>query len=377
MSELITISHPERLLSRDLLKKEGGFLWWYLDLVNDQGDGAVLIWSWGLPFLPGIASGARKGEPVKPEERPSLTIAIYKSFKLECYTLQEYEPSDTSWKTHQYQSDPNAQTWIFGENQMRVWRVDNNVMVEADIHEKIPGSMHKLVGHIKLKGIARTQGPELARGHDPAHDWTPLMGPASGQLDLYHGAVEYHIQGRGYHDRNGGENPLHELGFKRWIWGRIPGQDREYIYYILWPHDHAKPRCVGMEILDDGTTILHEDLEVRQHDRKRELAGMWWHKSLELFSDGEKWGEITVQSIVDNGPFYLRFFIKAKFHNVSYTGIAEACDPRRVDLPQHRPLVQMRVGKPEQDSIWRPLFTGPRQGRVERLISQFLPGNAP
>ena len=29
-----------------------GFAWWYLDVVDAEGTGLVLIWSFGLPFLP-------------------------------------------------------------------------------------------------------------------------------------------------------------------------------------------------------------------------------------------------------------------------------------------------------------------------------------
>ena len=29
----------------------GGFCWWYVDLVDERGDGAVLIWGFALPFL--------------------------------------------------------------------------------------------------------------------------------------------------------------------------------------------------------------------------------------------------------------------------------------------------------------------------------------
>ena len=36
-----------------MLETPGSLVWWYVDLVDDHGNGAVCIWSFGLPFLPG------------------------------------------------------------------------------------------------------------------------------------------------------------------------------------------------------------------------------------------------------------------------------------------------------------------------------------
>lgn len=382
--ELISITPPDKPLDAGLLERPGAFLWWYLDLLDEHGNGAVLIWSWGLPFLPGIASAARREILTTPRTRPSLTIAIYEDFELECYTLQEYDEELASWEFETYQGDARAQRWQFGESTIRVWRTGldvprgaERVHVEVDLQERVPGSLHKLVGHVRVEGVARATRPEdeAARHEEHDHDWSPLLGPARGELDIYHGTRRYVIEGRAYHDRNGAPKPLHELGFERWIWGRIPAEDRELIYYVLWPSIEGAPRCVAMEILSSGQTIVHEDVSVRLSGERRELAGMTWAQHTDVFVKGKRWCSVETRAIVDNGPFYLRFFIDAVHEHGASVGYGEACTPSRIDLEHHRPLVQMRVGQPSGDSIWRPLFTGPRQGRVERLFTQFLPGN--
>lgn len=384
---LISITHPDRPLDEALLDRPGAFLWWYLDLLDDRGNGAVLIWSWGLPFLPGLASAARKERRTTPRSRPSLTISVYQDFELECYTLQEYDEEQAIWCTEKHEGDERAQRWQFGENVIRVWRTGldvprgaERVHIEVDVQERVPGSLHKLIGHVRAEGVARTpscsmDAPEDEAGHE--HDWSPLLGPAHGSIDLYHGQTHYAVQGRAYHDRNGAPKPLHDLGFEHWIWGRIPAADRELIYYVLWPSAGGAPQCVAMEILSNGESIIHEDVSVRAGKEKRALAGMRLSQHVDLFVGGARWCSIDVQSVVDDGPFYLRFFIMAKHERGRSLGYGEACTPARIDLDHHRPLVQMRVGQAKQsDSIWRPLFTGPRQGRVERLFTQFLPGNA-
>ena len=53
---MLSLTSPDTPLDRTLLDVAGGFAWWYLDLVDERGDGLVLIWSFGLPFLPGYAA---------------------------------------------------------------------------------------------------------------------------------------------------------------------------------------------------------------------------------------------------------------------------------------------------------------------------------
>jgi hypothetical protein len=54
-------------------------------------------------------------------------------------------------------------------------------------------------------------------------------------------------------------------------------------------------------------------------------------------------------------------------------GWSELCRPDRVDLAPHRPFVKMRVHRAAgPNSIWLPLFTGPRSGRVSRLVRQLI-----
>ena len=46
-----------------------------------------------------------------------------------------------------------------------------------------------------------------------------------------------------------------------------------------------------------------------------------------------------------------------------------------IDLDWQRPLVRMRVQRADgRNSMWLPLFTGPKPGRVQRLLRQFVGG---
>ena len=75
---MISLRFDPRFPAPEALTAPGGFVWWYLDLTDGAGNGVVLIWSFGLPFLPGYADAARKGQGQSPASRPSLNVAVYK-----------------------------------------------------------------------------------------------------------------------------------------------------------------------------------------------------------------------------------------------------------------------------------------------------------
>ncbi|MGM0558735.1 MAG: hypothetical protein ACQEVA_20280 [Myxococcota bacterium] len=370
-TSLISISPPDQPLHRDLLDAPGGFAWWYADMVDERGNGLVLIWSFGLPFLPGYADSARRGKAQRPGDRPSLNLSTYREGELDFYLLQEFDPADVTWAE-------DGETWSFGDNRLTSRIEDGKRIMRAELSTDIPGTDGVLEGTIEIAGTPRQPfGGETRIEGLPEHDWTPLTVLADGRAELaFPDGTDWQCEGRAYHDRNGGDVPLHDVGIDHWIWGRAPLEDRELIYYLLWPAPDAAPVALGMEIGTNGETTVHEQLEVDRGSASRNMGGLRWWRDLELCLGGELWLRVTHQWVVDSGPFYMRYLTRASApdgHTV--TGVGELCEPDRIDLGRHRPLVRMRVHHPQgQNSMWLPLFSGPRQGRVSRLLKSFLPG---
>jgi hypothetical protein len=375
-SSLISLSPPTRRLDRALLEAPGGFLWWYVDLVEPDGNGLVLIWSYGLPFLPGYAQAARDGRAPEPGQRPSVNLSIYKDGALDFYLLQELEPDQAVWSSAE-------DTWRFGDCRMRRQIVDDRVELDIDIDCPIGGADDRLIGRIELDGVHREPCTTHDRLDDGApaehlghHDWTPITGPARGVAELTHGDQRWQIEGRAYHDRNGGSIPQHDLGIDHWIWGRVPLADRELIYYLLWTERDGAPDCFGLSIDDDGRTQLIDDLQVERGRAHRNLGGLRWWPQLEISCAGQPWLSVRHRDVVDSGPFYMRYLTEVTVPgNQPVRGFGELCEPARVDLARHRPLVRMRTHDlGGRNSIWLPLFTGPKTGRVRRLIGSWLGG---
>ena len=364
---MIDIGSTSAAVSPDLLSAPGGFVWWYADLVAPGGDGAVLIWSYGLPFLPGYADAARRGAPQLPFQRPSLNLAVYRRGAPAFYLLQEYPAEAPPGR-------PLGDEQRIGRSTF--WRTvhGGRCTLGAALDCELPGTRARLTGSLHVEGTARLAD----RPSDLAapHLWTPLTGPAAGTLRLeLDGRRLVEVAGRAYHDRNAGRVPLHGLGIDRWMWGRVPLADRELVYYLTWPASGGRPIHFGAEIGADGR-MTRTELDVELGRERRTFGGLSRPERIVLSASGRPWMEVVHTRVVDAGPFYLRMLSEARTAaGETAEGWSELCRPDRVDLAPHRPFVRMRVHRVDgPNSIWLPLFTGPRSGRVARLFRHMLAG---
>jgi len=361
VAQMMSFSSPDHRLDSEYFNSPGGFAWWYTDLVNERGDGAVIIWSWGLPFLPGYANAERSGKAELPSSRPSISVAIYSKGKPAFYLLQEFTAQDASW-------DQDGQ-WQFGRSTFTTKVVDGVRTLHGSLDLDIPGTNERLQGEYRLTAPARKELGTESR--DPTHDWSPLSGPAQASLQATIGDEEVRIDGRGYFDRNGGTRALHRLGIKDWLWGRVPLADRERIYYVLWG-ESGKIESHGLDILEDGSTITYP-LEATVHRAKWSYTGVSYPTGLSLSSGGKPWLEVKHHHTVDEGPFYLRWIVSAETDGQRAKGIGEFVVPDNIDQDLMRPLVRMRVHDLKgPNSMWLPLFAGPAKGRVKRLVRSLV-----
>lgn len=367
---LLTLTAPERPLDRALLDARGGFAWWYLDLLDSERSGVVMIWSFGLPFLPGYLSAARSGRPERPRDRPALNVVIYERGRPMLYLLEEHAPDEASWSL-------DGTRFRFGRSEIESSVVDGRRIVRAALDCTIPGSSERLRATIDVSGPARRMAGAEPRDVDARfHDWTPLTAVATGSATFTIGARRTaKVAGRAYHDRNGSHTALDQLGIAEWVWGRATLPDRELIWYLLWPaRSGAEATFLGIEMDHDGTTRLLDHLTVRASGERRARFGMRWWGHLELTHQGRPWLSVKQEAPVDDGPFYLRSFVQAASADGRIAiGTGEVCVPSRIDSPWHRPFVRMRVHRVgEENSRWLPLFAGPRDDRTQRLARTLL-----
>lgn len=355
----ISLFDPALPLDAHLGQAPGGFVWWYVDHVDAHGDGLVLIWSFGLPFLPGYLAAARRDQAELPLSRPSLNLVLYEGGRPSFYLLQEYAEEDAEWQ---------GEAWRFGDS--RIWLHTHEAGRElvAQLDCPLAGQAGRLQGELRVRGRAVHFGELPAAPTEASHHWSPVIGPAHLEAHFDIAGAAHHRQGPAYHDRNGGGAPLDRLGIGQWTWGRWVGPAGTQIYYVLWPEaPDAPPTAWGVCIDPSGQAVLLPKLQVEVGSRQRARYGMPHHPDLHLSHEGQPWLQIRTERIVDDGPFYLRTLVRRA--EDGQLGFGEWVRPERIDRDWQRPFVRMRVHNTRgANSMWLPLFSGARQGRLRRLF---------
>jgi hypothetical protein len=255
----------------------------------------------------------------------------------------------------------------------------------------VPASSARLSGEIEVTGVvcaplgvlgepgAHTALAEPSDRAAPSHLWTPVLTPALGRARLdVGGRPLLAVTGRAYHDRNGGAVALHRLGIRHWIWGRVAMPDYEAVYYVLFP-ERSGARAVAylLRLREDGAAQSLPNAVARLSGPRLARFGMpWWSRVVVEAEDpsaptGRARLVVHAGSPVDDGPFYLRQLVEARDESGARgAGFGELVRPARVDLPGQEPFVRMRVHRVAGDnSPFLPLFTGPRPGRLTRLLA--------
>ncbi len=349
---MLSIGAPEQALCADAIEAPGGFAWWYADLVDGAGNGLVLIWAFGLPFLPGRESRARRGEGRPGRSRPSLAISVYEAGRPSFYLLQEYDEDD---------ADVDFDTGRCRLGNSRFWSREEGGRRRVDVSLDLPvPASARLTGSLSIEG-APLQVPRAEVGAG-WHVWAPLTTATDGRARFLLGDdVLVDLQGRAYHDANGSVRPLSGLGIHEWAWGREAADGHEEVHYVLWPEGGGAPEAHLMRMHGDGRVEI-EPAVVLSAPRRYGWWGLPWHRSLHL--RGLHTGRERVVrpgAVVDDGPFYLRSLLG--------TGTGEWVRPARVDLWWMRPFVAMCVHRPSGPNPWLlPFFTGRLRDRFQRLL---------
>ncbi len=360
---MIGISDPAQTIDPTLAQRPGAFFWWYLDLVDAQGDGLVLIWSLNLPFLPDVSYAVRAGGLPLPAAHPSLNLVVHRDGKPAFYLLQQGNAEDWAW-------DPAAESWRLGDSRLRFARAaDGRARLQAELDLPIPHSAHRLTGTIDVQGHLRQAGDSLDLGSE--HRWCPLVVAARGQASLRWGDDGVELRGRAYLDRNACPRPITDLGIDSWSWGRLPLPGRELIWYRLEAQGPGKAsRHIVLEVDAEGRTRRSADPTIHLHGRRRGAYGLLHPRGLHFTDPDGQQVDVQFRHRVEDGPFYQRFVVLASVGPHRVEGVAEELRPDRIALPLLRPLIEMRVHKVAgPNSMWLPLFSGSRQHRPARLMA--------
>jgi carotenoid 1,2-hydratase len=373
----LSVGEPGRILPHALADEAGAFAWWYVDAVDaaDPSRAVVCIFSFALPFLPGMLAAARRGERHAANARPAVSVAWMENGVCTDYLLQEFGRDEAQW-----QSDATSTHVRMGASVLRIAHDGPNVDVNIELAHtsKACGSWH---GRIHLRGRVPTQHMVEHTTATPTtpvlatkHQWDWQAAHATVEADLQVDGQQRRLQGHGYHDQNSGVAPLSEHGIARWLWGRVHSAVGDGVVYAVWHDDKGTP---DQRAPDECTLLMStaQGLHAQPCDLTYDLRANWLgmpHVQSLRASTHNFTMAMTATSCIDSGPFYTRSLWRGTLDNEAAVGVCEVVDPDRIDVAWQRPFVRMRVSTPKA-SWFLPLFAGTRAGRWRRFVRHILP----
>lgn len=342
--------------ARAAYESPGGFVWWYVDLVDGFGNGAVVIWSFGLPFL----SGSRHLPEAR--HRPALNVATYRRGRPDFYLLQEYPQG-------QVDIDLATGAGRLGKTTFDVSESESHVRLLVDLDLEVPHQAQRVKGRLTLSGAR----PALPDSSGASHTWTPRTTLATGNMTLEGEGEHFLLQGRGYFDSNFSRQPLHQQSIESWCWGRVGFEDETLVFYDIQMEDDSVRRHLFRQGGPSRRDLMRLSVDsFHSSDFRRSTYGV---RSPRTFTIDTPLGDYRVSAVglVDDSPFYQRFLLTGtRPDGEEGYGVSEVVVPARLDRPWQRPFVRMRthaVGK--ENSPFLPLFTGARDSRISRLARTF------
>lgn len=297
----------------DYTPPSGGYAWWYIDGVSDDGAHAIVIIIFvGSVFSPYYAwTGWRD-----PADHCAINVALYG--KPSRWSMTERGRKKTERTSTTYQT---------GGSSVR-FEGDNLIVDIDEICAPLPR---------RLRGQVRVAMPyRLSTAHqlDPKarHFWSPACAHARVEASFERPGLSW--TGHGYVDSNYGLEPL-EKGFDYWDWSRTPLRDKNTLIRYVTDPMGAHQRNLHLLISPDGAvsessgdpSLVLPETQIWQI--KRRAGGLAQHQP-------------RVTKTLEDTPFYSRSILR---YNGGVSGLSthETLSGKRLRSPIVKALLPFRM----------------------------------
>lgn len=318
----------------DLRVVPGGYAWWYVDAISDDGRHALtLIMFVGSVFSSRYARarkqlGDGRTHVADPEHFCAVNFALYR--------LDGGGPG--VWALTEHGSFARDRDHLEVGNSSMRWD-GGELCVELDEHATrfFGRAGPPLRGRLRLRPSA-SFGPRVEldpwQPH-PRHRWYPVAPHARVELELDEPRLRF--SGSGYHDVNEGDEGL-ELAFASWNWSRCELGEATVIAYDVV--DHAGREHARAWRFEPGTGTI-TDIPAAQLGPTTALPKTRWRVPRSIRSDPD-FAPALLHTLEDT-PFYSRNLVRVGLGGESGTAMHESIDLRRFASAWVRLLLPFKI----------------------------------
>lgn len=289
----------------------GGYLWWYVDAVSEDGRHALTIIAFvGSVFSPYYAWAGR----TDPLNHCAINVALYGPGGR--WTMTERGRGALERDASHFRVGPSALSW------------DGSGLTLAldEIAVPLPRRMRGTVRIVPDGSPA----PSLALDAKGRHRWRVVAPRATALVELSSPSLRW--RGHAYFDSNHGDEPLEE-GFSFWTWSRSALPDGAAVLYEADRRDGTSLN-LGLRFRRDGTP------EAFEPPAPASLPTTLWRVGRRTRSQD---GRAKLLRNLEDAPFYSRAMIESRLLGTDAVGVHESLDLDRFAKPWVRLLLPFRM----------------------------------
>jgi carotenoid 1,2-hydratase len=315
----------ERALGFTMPVVPGGYAWWYVDALSDDGElGLTIIAFVGSVFSPWYARERRRmsagGPAALPESFCALNVALYRAGGRDVWTFTEHG---------RFARD--ATHFRLGTSELRWDQDDRGPRMTMTIVERTAIAGRAIRGRVILRPSA-IFSPRIELDRAALHRWYPIA--PHGRIEAEFEQPDLRFQGSGYHDVNEGDEGL-EQAFEHWTWSRAAiGPERTAILYDI---AGLPPKAFEFE----PATRTMTTLDPGEFGPGVALPKTGWRVDRSVRSDVGTQPRL-IRTLEDT-PFYSRNLIAVTLRGHTTTAVHESVDLRRFASGWVRFLLPFRI----------------------------------
>ncbi|MEO0465021.1 MAG: carotenoid 1,2-hydratase [Pseudomonadota bacterium] len=215
----------------DYTPPAGGYAWWYIDGVSEDGENAIVIIIFvGSVFSPYYAWSGW----ADPSDHCAINVALYG--RPQRWSMTERRRGDTL---------RTADTYKTGNS--RVTATESGLDIEVD--ELCAPLPQRMRGRVRV-ALPYSNSKRFQLDPNGRHFWSPVCPHASVSVDFEAPGLSW--RGHGYVDTNYGLEPIYK-GFDYWDWSRTPLFNGDTVIRYVTDPVSSRQRALHVAISPDGT----------------------------------------------------------------------------------------------------------------------------